>query len=556
MKKLYIYTALVAGWFAGVLSAAPVMAQSGKDKIIFGAMNDELQRNKAGLTLADAGTPFFISYVYASSRSFQITGSLGALIDSYEKPWSSIGSVQVLLGDYHRTSASRYDGQFTKMGMPIDANYDAIRRSFWLASDYAYKNTLQEFAWKKANQKANPLTEEEEKMDDLSKIQPIEKIVEGGIYEFDRKQWEENIRELSGVFKDYKELFNSIVGISGIEMDIYKETTEQGRFKQPVDYVRIFAQATVMTEDGVRISDNYSVMARSPQELPSVEKLKADIKKFAENLSKLSKSDCITEYYSGPVLFENSAAMQVFSDNLLSPEGLFAFRKPEGGRSPKTLEDRMGRKIIDNRITIKNYSALDKYNSTPLLGAYEIDAEGVVPPKEITLVENGILKQMLNGRVPAKKTLQSTGSSRFMVTDQDIVFATAPGTIHVQVKDGLKQEKMKKALLKAAKEEGLDYAYIIRRVAGKASQVYKVDVKDGAETLMRTGDFGVNLRQLKRLLAISAKEDVANFMSGQNTLASIIYPSSVLVEDVEISKSELKTEKKPALQFPLQREKK
>lgn len=48
-------------------------------------------------------------------------------------------------------------------------------------------------------------------------------------------------------------------------------------------------------------------------------------------------------------------------------------------------------------MSIKNYSSLDKYNGVPLLGAYNIDAEGIVPAKEMTLVENGIFKSMLNG---------------------------------------------------------------------------------------------------------------------------------------------------------------
>ena len=43
---------------------------------------------------------------------------------------------------------------------------------------------------------------------------------------------------------------------------------------------------------------------------------------------------------------------------------------------------------------MKNYTSLDKYDGTPLLGAYEIDAEGVIPEKEMTLVDKGILRQM------------------------------------------------------------------------------------------------------------------------------------------------------------------
>lgn len=95
--------------------------------------------------------------------------------------------------------------------------------------------------------------------------------------------------------------------------------------------------------------------------------------------------------------------------------GLFAYRKAIGQPAGRTLEGRIGRKIVDNRLTVKNYTTLDKYNGIPLLGAYEIDAEGVVPEKEMTLVDKGILRQMLNGRVPSLEN--STFHGKFSFCD-------------------------------------------------------------------------------------------------------------------------------------------
>ena len=37
-------------------------------------------------------------------------------------------------------------GQFMKVGMPAEADYDMIRRNFWLVSDAAYKMALREAA--------------------------------------------------------------------------------------------------------------------------------------------------------------------------------------------------------------------------------------------------------------------------------------------------------------------------------------------------------------------------------------------------------------------------
>ena len=43
------------------------------------------------------------------------------------------------------------------------------------------------------------------------------------------------------------------------------------------------------------------------------------------------------------------------------------------------LDDQLGRKIIDSRLTIKNYTNMQEYNGIPLAGHYEIDCDGVVP---------------------------------------------------------------------------------------------------------------------------------------------------------------------------------
>lgn len=551
--NMKIYKGIVACLLAGQVFILPLCAQTEKDKVIFKAMEDELLRNKNELSLANAGTPFFISYACGFYQRFEIAGSLGAVTDSYLTPCAGIGNVRLLLGNYHLTSDPNYAGQFIRIGMPAEESYDVIRRNFWLGSDIAYKKALQSFAWKKTTLKTNPLTPEEEGLDDLSKIEPVTKIVENTDLNFDRQLWEKNISELSAIFKDYKELFNSRVVLSGLEMEVYKKTTEGTTFKQPVNYVNLYAQAMVRTEDGVTFGDVYSVVVRTPQELPALEELKKQMRAFAENLSRLREAESITEYYSGPVLFEDAACLQIFSDNLLNSGGLLAYRKPVNGRPQKTLEARVGRKVVDSRITIKNYTTLKRYNNVPLVGSYEIDAEGVIPEKETVLVENGILKQFLNGRVPTLKSPASTGSSRFIPTTQDIVFGTAPGTIHIQVKDGVKSEKMKKALLKAAREEGLDYAYIVRKIAGMSSLIYKVNVKDGSETLVRFPDFRVDLTKIKRLPAISNKEKVSNYFWNQRALVSMIHPTAILVEDLEINKSEVKKEKAPALKFPLKK---
>lgn len=539
------------------LLVAPLAAQNDQDQVIFKAMQDEMQRNKEQLMLPGMQHPYYISYTLGRSRQFQVRASLGGIVNFTETPWSSRGAVQMFLGNDDNNNDFAYSCVAAQLPMPAEPDYDGMRRNYWMGSDMMYKWSLQAANMKESYLKANPRTPEEVNLKDRQKVEPVTKIEEAkNAYTIDRAALEKTASELSAIFKNYKDIYNSSVNISGADIEIYKMTTDGVVLKQPMRYTNLYATAYVVTEDGVRIDDTYSVIVDRPEDLPSLDELKKGVKAFADNLIKLKNAPVITEYYGGPVLFEGGASSSVLTSNLLRRGALYAYRKPASDRMQpiKTLDDRLDMKIIDTRLTVKNYSSLEKYNGVTLLGAYDIDADGIVPPKEITLVENGIFKAMLNGTVPTLHAPQSTGSSRFTLSSMDGTYTLAPGTIHIKADKGTKPEKMKAALIKAAKEEGLKYAYIVRGLAGKASRIYRVDLKDGSETQVRFGDVsGFTLPNLKRMLNISNKENVSNYLSNGEVLSSIIYPSSILVENIEINKSDVKKDKEQVLTFPLQK---
>lgn len=541
-----------------LLITMSLFAQNQDDKVIFSAMRDELKRNLEELVIPGVEKPFFIAYSIGAIRRYEMKGSLGTLTLTDNQPEQMISSVKLFLGDYNKTSDSKYLGRFKKALMPAEADYDLIRQCLWLGTDAAYKDASKEMATKLATRQKEPCTEEESRLVDLLKIQPIEKnIVPGKAFMFDERQWAENLRKLSAVFSDYPELFNSSVTIKGFDMEVYLFTSEGTMVKQPVRYASLNAEAFARTDDGIKMQDSYSAIANTPDQLGSFDELKKHIVEFAEELIKLRNAQPVTQFYCGPVLFEGGAAVAIFKKNLLTQDGLFAYRKPEDRftavqNKVKSINSRINMKIIDNRISVKSYSNLSEYNGKPLYGAYTIDAEGVVAPAELTLVEHGIFKKMLNGRVPGVNCEETTGSSRYYAYPKEILYMTAPGTLHISADKGSKPELLKKQLLQTAKEDGLAYAYIIRGMSETASVIYRVNVADGTETLMRSGDVTpVELKNLRRLAGISAKEEVTEFMLDDYVLTSMIYPSAILVEDVEINKTAVTKESAPALRFPL-----
>ena len=534
----------------------PAGAQTGGEAVIFGAMQDELLRNKEQLKLPVCGTPFFLAYSMKVNSNFEIVGSLGSVTNSFLQDQGAVGNVRLLLGDHHRTNDFIYDGgSGIRTTLPTDGDYNEIRRTFWLATDAAYKTALQQYASKQAYLKSNPKSAEEEQMDDFAAQKVTDEIASGeSAFQLDRKMWEQQIARLSAVFCKYPQLQNSSVSLSGIRSVIYKVTSEGLKLREPQGQVTLSATASVLACDGVRLGDVWSLTVADLQDLPAVEELEKQVTAFAESLMHLSQLKPVSEYYAGPILFENAACVQIFQDNLLRPGQLMAWRKQEGAGAMQTFDGRLERKILDGRLTVKNYTGLKSYNGVPLLGHYGVDAEGIAPAKEVVLIENGILRRQLNGRIPTLKAPLSTGSSRFSLALDRVYFSTAPATIHIVGKDGLKTEKMKKALLKAASEENLEYAYIVRKIAGQLSLIYRIDVKTGKETQVRAGEFaGIDLMKLKRLREISAREQVVNYLYNSQCSASLICPEAILMEDVEINVPQLRKEKKDALTFPLER---
>ena len=530
-------------------------AQTREDVTIFTAMGDEQARTKEQLALPMMSKPFYVSYALLLSRQFSVEATLGSVLNSVNLPLHLMGTSQVLIGDYNRTSDLRHVGQFLRVDVGGEIDYNAIRLGFWLASDQGYKVALQEYSAKKAYLEANPY-ELPYNLPDLLPTPSVEKLIQGkqpyisGISGVEAKA-----RELSAVFKDYKEIIGSKVSLQGNEMTFYKLTTEQVALKQPLNFVELYVEGTVVTKDGEYIRDSYILLAPSLEALPSQEHLKQVVAGFARRLIDLKNAEVFSEEYNGPVLFENEAVRQVLTDNLLGNNGgLCTCRMPLGVKETTTsFEDKIGKKLLDPRLSVVNYSSMTEYMNIPLLGSYEVDAEGVVPEKELVLVEKGVLKKVLNGQVPTNKVRYSTGSSRFIPTRNDVIYVTAPGTLHVKADGGLKPEAMKKALLKAAKEAKSDYAYIVRRLAGNASLLYRVDVKTGEETQVRFGKVApVNMSKLKNIREICNQEKVHNLLLDKGALVSMIYPSSILLNNMDISVMDVPKRKLPALKNPLQ----
>jgi len=556
----YIYTLLIAQ----LLTVISLFGQT-NENILFKAMQDEMVRSKNELILPDSPAPYFVAYTVGETQYITISSSLGALLSCKESSKERMNSVNLYVGDSNFSSDYSYSGN--GVSLPIlttsDDNYEQLRTNFWQTSDLAYKLAVEVFNSKKNNIKTATLTAEEKALPDMLPLKRVE-VSTPAIPDFNlnRNSYEELSNKLSEEFVKYPQIVNSRVEIDGIETIYYFLSTEGTKIKEPVSYVSLTIKGVIRNVKGQIIDDQETLYAQTFEKLPSLEELTKKVNLFAERLVALKSAATMDEYYLGPVLFEDLAVSEILSDNLVSPSGIISFRNPiqvmatvarveriSSQNDVKPLEERINKKVIDSRLSVTNRTDLTDFNGFPLLGSYGFDAQGVVPIKEIKLIENGILKTLLSSRIPTKKVKESTGSMRFGVRPRAISVNVAPGILVVSSPNGSSSQELKNELIKAAIEEGLDYAYIVRKIASGTDQfIYKVSVKDGSETLVTGSEITpVPLTKLKRVLGVSKEQEAMNYLYYGVIPTSIIYPKSILIEDIEINKKPLNVQKESPL---------
>jgi hypothetical protein len=120
------------------------------------AMHDEMQRSVQKLQLEQLDKPYFISYRVVDNESKEVEATLGSVLSSSESHTRFL-TVNVRVGDYSLDNSNFFSLPFGGTGvavqmfagtmqLPLDDNYNELRRQIWLATDGAYKKILQESA--------------------------------------------------------------------------------------------------------------------------------------------------------------------------------------------------------------------------------------------------------------------------------------------------------------------------------------------------------------------------------------------------------------------------
>ena len=531
-------------------SQQPTVAAT--DDIIFRAMADEMARSQKELRLGDYPAPFFYNYTISHYMPIQFMAELGAITHQVPLMWRFGAGAEAKLGDYRHTSDIQANQQARVSGYTAQPSYDLTRRTLWQLTDRIYKAALQTSASKQNQLAKFPLPEAEAAIQDLEPLPATTHIEARTVTSIPSAQLQALACRLSAVFQRYPMLTDTHVGIIGQLNDTYRLTSEGQRIKTPHDWLEVEVEANTRTEAGAPISDQlYVPYATADLLLADASALEQRIVAMGDlMMARRTAPVASDDYYAGPVLMEGQQVPYNLFMTFVQPT-IQASR--DFTRANNRNASRLGRKIMDSRMTLRQLTD-SVYKGQPLIGHYSVDAYGVCP-QALTLVENGIFRQMLNGRYPALKAPHTTGNMRHPNAPGAMQDFVSPGVLQLSATKTQNAARLRKQLLKSAKDEGYDYAYILRRVDGMVGiDLYRVDISTGRETLYYTPNVNFAADKWRRLAGISTEEQVLNTRYGNGQCAlTIITPKSLLFDGIEVPAPTITTEAAPALTFPLQR---
>ena len=536
IKNILLFTVLFSGIYG-------VFAQS-ENPVIY-TIQKEVERNKTGLVMEGMTSPFFISYSVLDVYSYNISATLGKII-YFNENRNRIGVPRVLVGDYMRNNVNAI-GQMRMYTRLNTSLYDdeGVPVTIWRNLDEFYKNAVELNKAKTAVQQQQTQTKEEEELPDFEQVKPVDIILKSIPIDFDKAYWENYLRKASEIAKQYPEILGSTMSLNVRNIMTYTYNTENSRYAVPTTFYQLIFSANIRAKDGQDLTHTIWIENATFKQMPDVATFGNQCKTVMENLVKLKNAPVIDDAYSGPVLFEGSAVVRIFRQAFFNNNKLSAAPKminPVRPQAGNDFEMMLNKKVISRSITVKSITGQEFYKGQRLNGYYYVDAEGVVPDKELVLIENGVLRNMLSGRRPTKKIQHSNGHTRYDINTDNL--QVIPGNILITSNQTFSNENLRKKLLDAAKEEDLDYAYIVKQYDSGINLIYKIYVADGREELVRGATISddSNLRAFKRILGASDKEQIANYGELQTT---IICPDAILFEEMDVTRMSNLEFKKP-----------
>jgi predicted Zn-dependent protease len=536
------------------------------------AMQDEIARSMKELRLGDEARPYYLSYTVSDVEQATVSATFGAATAAHSYR-ARVLRTELRVGD-PAFDNTNFEGGSEVETIPMEDDYSALRRELWLRTDEAYKQALETLARKRAAA-ASQADEEEQGVGDFSAEPPARHEVPAASITPDPEALRPAVVRLSGVFRDFPKIYGSRVSATYAIVRRRLASSEGSWVDDGKRTVRIEVVADTQADDGMKLRSFVPFSALDPSGLPPVAEMEKAVRAMATELTAMRAAP-VARSGAGAVLFEGLGAAQItkvlLADHLAgTPPPKTASAGSDDGDQQSTLATKLGQKVATPLLSAVDDPLLETGpGKVPLFGAYRVDDEGV-PARRVSLIEKGVLKELLMTRTPRKEITRSNGHAR---APRFTGPRARTGTLVLTGATGLPRKALVDELAKIAKGGGVT-CYVVRLLDdGTLPPADGEDIMamfsfgggnhgpppvrplvayrlgpDGKEELVR-GLALENLlpRSLKEVSAVGKEPVVYNFLEGGNGFSGIptsIVAPALLFSDVDIRKQTGKNRKPP-----------
>jgi predicted Zn-dependent protease len=538
-----IVAILLAALFAPHPAAAqPTRADAEKDPVLK-AMLEELDRSMAHLQLPAFEKPFFIEYRIEDVDDFETKASFGAS-QGRQHSHERVARVTVRVGNYEIDSSSpRGDGALQLTS--LDDDPIALRSSLWTATDQAYKAALSAYAQKQAALKQ---VQTSPQANDFSKEKPVLSLATPLKFSLDESAWEDRVARDSGIYRNDPSVRATQRDVQYSSASFHARVTTTWLVNSEATIVRkstsgyqeSFGVGT-QAADGMHLDRSYASTGVELSDLDSPEAFKKHAVTLIASLADLRNAKLVEEEYHGPVLLSADASADTLRTLLAS--GVTATR-PKLGTEARTngpFASSFHARVLPESLEVVDDPSLKSYAGNGLIGAYDIDDEGV-PAQPVKLITTGRLENYLIGRVPVRDFPQSNGHGRSAIAGPP---HPAIGVMKVTAQNGLSDDDLNSKLLSLAKDRGLKSVYFVPTLGPELIPrlLYRIDL-DGKRELVRGAVLDDLDQRALRSSVIATGKDlwVANY-SGE--VPQTVLAPALLLDDITVRRANEKNDKLP-----------
>lgn len=160
-----------------------------------------------------------------------------------------------------------------------------------------------------------------------------------------------------------------------------------------------------------------------------------------------------------------------------------------------------------------------------------MDYDGIRPESDFTFVENGILRNLICGRMAASGASKASGHSQIPLS-YSVESKPAARILHVRVNEARPYSKVKEQLFSEARKAGLDYVYTIGSTSNDCFILKRMDIRTGKETPIKEASMpNITRKELMHVVSASKEENIWL----RNSNETIIAPEAMLLESVEMN---------------------